>query len=530
MTSDQTGPSDPLAPAASSGETQRLTGFLGWIERTGNALPDPVLIFAWLMLAVVILSAIAAGLGWSAVNPVTNEVIAAKNLLTGEQIRSILVDMPDTFTGFRPLGLVLLVMLGAGVAERSGLFSAAIRAGVRRAPLSLLTPVVAFIAMMSNLAADAAYVVLIPLAGVVYAGAGRHPVAGIAAAFAGVSGGFTANLLPGSLDALLFGITQEGATILVSSWTPNIAGNWFFMAVLLLVFMPVVWFVTDRIIEPRLGAWSPSGEAAEATGTQDGTLRQEEVSGLRMAGLAVLGISLLWAYMGFGPGAPLRDDSLGEVYALQPFYRSLIAFFFLLFLGAAIAYGVTARTIRSHRDVVDMMTGSMGAMSYYIVLAFVAAHFVAFFAQSNLGIILAVQGAQLLKASGLPGPLLLVAVVLLTASVNLFVGSASAKWAFLAPILVPMLMLLSISPEMTTAAFRVGDSATNIITPLLPYFPLILTFCQRWQPDFGLGSLMAVMLPYSLYFMASGLVVTMLWALLGLPLGPNAGIEYSLPQ
>ncbi len=505
-----------------------LKGVLGWIERTGNGLPDPVLIFVWLMVAVVLVSAIAAATGLSAVNPVTKEVIEAQSLLSGEQLRHFLTQMPETLMGFRPLGLVLVVMLGAGVAERVGLFGAAMRAGMRRAPTALLTPAVAFLAMMSNLAVDAAYVVLIPLAGVIYAGAGRHPIAGIAAAFAGVSGGFSANLLPGQLDALLFGITEEGAQILVSDWTATIAGNWFFMAIMLFAYMPVIWYVTDRLIEPRLGPWTALPGADEG-GARDGDLSQGESRGLRLAGLVVLGVTALWAYLGFGPGAPLRDLSVDPAYQLRPFYTSLVAYFFIVFLGASIAYGASARTIRSHRDVVDMMTASMSSMSYYIVLAFVAAHFVEFFALSKLGIIMAVTGADLLRASGLPAPLLLVMVIFLASGVNIFVGSASAKWAFLAPILVPMLMLLNISPEMTTAAYRVGDSATNIVTPLMVYFPLVLTFCQRWRADFGLGSLMAVMIPYGLWFLAAGSVMTLVWALLNLPLGPGAGIGYELP-
>ncbi len=516
-----------LGPTAAP--QSELRGILGWIERTGNALPDPVLIFAWLMLAVVIASAVAAAIGLSAVNPVTKEVITAQNLLTGDQLRHFLVAMPETLTGFRPLGLVLVVMLGAGVAERVGLFGAAMRAGMRRAPVSLMTPAVAFIAMMGNLAVDAAYVVLIPLAGVIYAGAGRHPIAGIAAAFAGVSGGFSANLLPGQLDALLFGITEEGAQILVADWTANITGNWFFMAVMLVGFMPVIWFVTDRLIEPRLGGWTPP-PGAEETAAHEGELSPGESRGLRYAGLVVLAVTLVWAYLGFGPGAPLRDMTAEPAYQLRPFYSSLVAYFFFMFLGASIAYGASSGVIRGHRDVVHMMTDSMSAMSYYIVLAFVAAHFVEFFNLSNLGILMAINGAELLRTSGLPAPILLVMVIFLAGAVNIFVGSASAKWAFLAPILVPMLMLLSISPEMTTAAFRVGDSATNIVTPLMVYFPLVLTFCQRWRSDFGLGSLMAVMIPYGLWFFVVGSVMTLVWAIFNLPLGPGAGITYQLPS
>ncbi|MFW6027455.1 MAG: AbgT family transporter [bacterium] len=511
------------------GSTGELRGVLGWIERTGNALPDPVLIFVWLILLLVVISTVSSIIGLSAEHPVTREIVVAKNLLGAEQIRHFLVDMAGTLTGFRPLGLVLVVMLGAGVAERAGLFGAAMRAGLRNAPKFLLTPTVAFVAMMGNLAADAAYVVLIPLAGVIYAGAGRHPIAGIAAAFAGVSGGFSANLLPGQLDALLFGITEEGAKILDSAWTANIAGNWWFIAAMVIIFLPVIWIVTDAFIEPRLGKWR-AGAGIETEAEHEGDLSAGEKKGLRYAGYVLLGITLLWAALGFAPGAPLRDATAEPAYQLRPFYESLVAYFFFMFLGASVAFGICAKTVHSHRDVVKMMSGAMSDMSYYIVLAFVAAHFVAFFNWSNLGFIMAVHGAQGLAATGLPGPALLVMIIFLGAAVNLFVGSASAKWALLAPILVPMLMLLNISPEMATAAYRVGDSATNIVTPLMVYFPLVLTFCQRWREDFGLGSLMAIMIPYGLWFLIMGALMTFGWAFWDLPLGPGASIEYSLPK
>ncbi|MEM8987545.1 MAG: AbgT family transporter [Pseudomonadota bacterium] len=518
-----------MAETAGAGVEAPRKGVLGWIERTGNALPDPAMIFFWLILALVVVSVLASALGLSAENPVTKELMAAKSLLDAEQVRRVLVEMPTTLTGFAPLGYVLVVMLGAGVAERTGLFAAGMRAGVNRAPKSLLTPTVAFVAMMSNLAADAAYVVLVPLAGVIYAAAGRHPIAGIAASFAAVSGGFSANLLPGQLDALLLGITEPAAQILVSDWSANIAGNWYFIAAMFFLYIPVVWFVTDRIIEPRLGGWSaPKGAGLDSL--SDSALSEKERKGLVYAGVAIGLLVLLWAWLGFGPGAPLRDMAADPAYQLSPFYKSLVAFFFLLFLGTGVAYGVGAGTVKTHRDVIEMMSKAMGDMGYYIVLAFAAAHFVALFNWSNLGIIMAINGANAIEASGMPAPILLVFIILLGGTVNLFVGSASAKWALLAPILVPMLMLTGISPEMTTAAYRVGDSATNILTPLMVYFPLALTFCQRWRADFGLGSLMATMTPYGLWMLAVGAVMTFFWVLLGLPLGPGAVIGYELPS
>ncbi|MEM7219528.1 MAG: AbgT family transporter [Pseudomonadota bacterium] len=516
-------------------------GFLGFVERTGNRLPDPVFLFLYLIIALIAISVLCALLGVSAEHPTQlgadglPVVIQSASLLSPENIQKLWVEMPKTFTHFHPLGYVLVVMLGAGVAERSGLFAAGIRSAVSGAPKALLTPVVALVAMLSNHAADAGYVVLIPLAAIVFASAGRHPLAGIAAAFAGVSGGFSANIAPGQLDALLFGITEASvdAAGIDTGWTMNIAGNWTFVAVLLFLYLPIIWYVTDRIIEPRLGTWAPSGDQARDYGDEAQALTDAQRLGLRRAGWAILGVCALWALMTFGPGTPLLIDGPGSedmawYQRANPFFRSLVAAFMLLFLAAGWAYGAAAGTIEGHRGLVDMMTESMKDMGYYLVLAFAAAHFVAMFNWSNLGLITAVHGADAIRNSGLPLALVIGLIVLFAALLNLFVGSASAKWALLAPVLVPMLMLLGISPEGATAAYRVGDSATNIITPLMVYFPLILIFAQRWQKDFGLGSLTAMMIPYSIWMLVSGTVLMMLWIWLGIDLGPGAPVAIEL--
>jgi aminobenzoyl-glutamate transport protein len=509
----------------------------------------------YLIGALVVVSIVGAAAGLSAVHPTQKGaggaalLITAESLFSAKNVARLLVEMPKTFAHFHPLGYVLVVMLGAGVAERSGLFASAMRAAVQRAPKALLTPFVALVAMISNHAADAAYVVLIPLAGVLYASAGRHPLAGIAAAFAGVSGGFSANVVPGQLDALLFGITEQAGEALVPGYDANIAGNWYFIVAMTVLFLPVIWWVTDRVIEPRLGAWKPAtgsaptsspSEQAESAALEPGRLEPAQRRGLARAGLAVLAVVLLWVLLVFGPGTPLVDEAacsdeklaLGECslqVRLTPLYQSLVAGFLVLFLSAGWAYGAAAGTVKGHRDLVKMMSESMKELGYYLVLAFAAAHFVAMFGWSNLGLILAVHGAGAIEQSGLPLPLLLALIVLFSAGVNLFVGSASAKWALLAPVLVPMLMLLGVSPEGTTAAYRVGDSATNIITPLMVYFPLILVFCQRHQPDFGLGSLTATMLPYSLWLLVAGLLLTIVWIYLGIDLGPGAPVDYAIP-
>jgi aminobenzoyl-glutamate transport protein len=556
-----------MTDIAQSPEPARSKGILGAIERFGNKLPDPVFIFVWLIGIVMLISVVGALAGWSAINPVTGKTIVAQSLFSSENLNKLIVDMPKTLTSFAPLGYVLIVMLGAGVAERSGWFSAVMRAGVKDAPKWLLTPIVVFMGIMGNQAADAAYVVLIPLAGILFAAAGRHPIAGIAAAFAGVSGGFSANLLPGQLDALLLGITEPAARLLVPTWTANIAGNWFFIGAMAFIFTPVAWFVCDRIVEPRLGPWIPNADAP--VDTSAGQLSDAEKKGLGRAGLAVLAIVILWVLLvvpqlwyalgattaksgpplydaacyarflldqGVAPSKELEDLVKGcataeqvQAKALQPFYTSLIAGFFFMFLIAGVLYGQAVGTVRTHRDVVRMMSEAMADLGPYIVLAFMAAHFVAMFNWSNLGPIAAIHGAEGIKASGLPAPALLGLIVVLAAAINLAIGSASAKWGMMAPVLVPMLMILGISPEMTTAAYRMGDSVTNIITPLMVYFPLVLTFCQRWDRSFGMGSLMACMIPFSLYFLIFGLIITVGWVWFDIPLGPGAEVGYTLP-
>ncbi len=530
-------------------QPQGMTGFLGWVERSGNRLPDPVFLFFYLIIALIVISIIADMSGVSALHPTSideatggPEQIVAVSLLAAENIQRLWVEMPKTFTHFHPLGYVLVVMLGAGVAERSGFFAAGMASAVKSAPTALLTPVVALVAMIGNHAADAGYVVLIPLAGILFAAAGRHPMAGIAAAFAGVSGGFSANISPGQLDALLFGITEEAvaASALDPTWTANLAGNWYFIAAMTVLFLPIIWYVTDKVIEPRLGPWT-GGASAGADGTSPDPTAEDGAAaskGLRAAGLAALFVVGLWLLMVFGPGTPLVNEAACDgipasdcsIHSqLRPLYQSLVGGFFLLFLLTGWAYGRASGSIKNHRDLVNMMAESMKDMGYYLVLAFAAAHFVAMFNWSNLGLISAVHGAAAIESTGLPLPLVLGLMVLFAGLLNLFVGSASAKWALLAPILVPMLMLLGISPEGATAAYRVGDSATNIITPLMVYFPLILVFAQRWQPSFGLGSLTAIMLPYSVWLLISGTVLIVIWFYLGIPLGPDAPVGYSLP-
>lgn len=502
----------------------KRTGWLDRVERLGNALPDPVFIFLALIGVLVAASVAAASAGWSADNPLTGASLQAQSLVSEANLTRLLTEMPDTLAKFPPLGLVLTVMMGAAVAERAGLFTALIGRAMQRLSPRLLSPSVFVIGVLSHHASDAAYVVLIPLAALVYAGAGRHPLAGIAIAYAGISGAFAGNFIPGQFDVLMLGITAPAARLLDPSWVMNPLGNWWFTASIGLLFTPIAWLITDHIVEPRLGRWEGAQERAEA-------LTPAQSRGLRNAGLTALLILTGFAALALVPGyTPLIDETATGPARLSPLFQSLIAAFFLLFLCTGWAYGHAAGTISSHRDVVKMMGEGLRTIAPWLVIVFFAAHFVAMFGWSNMGPILAIKGAAWLADLALPAGLLLVVLLLLSAVFDIFIGSASAKWAAMAPIAVPLMMLLGVTPDMTTAAYRMGDSIFNIITPVASNFPLVLILCQRWASGFGVGSVIALMLPYSIAFGTAGLLLVASWASFGLPVGPAAPSRMPVPM
>jgi aminobenzoyl-glutamate transport protein len=363
-----------------------------------------------------------------------------------------------------------------------------------------------------------------------YAAVGRHPLVGLAAAFAAVSGGYAGNITPGQIDVLLFGFTEEAAQIIDPTWTMNPLGNWWFILAIVVLFTPIIWFVTDRIIEPRLGKWGGSEDDAIKAELAKSAVTQEEKRGLAWAGVVALLVVGMFAALSFWPGyTPFIDETREGPAALEPFYRALITGFFLLFLLCGIAFGIAVGTVKNAKDVIDKMIDGIRTMAPYIVFALFAAHFVAMFNWSRLGPIAAINGAEILQALALPAPLLLVSVLLFSSFLDLFIGSASAKWSALSPVVVPMFMLLGISPEMTQAAYRMGDSYTNIMTPLMSYFPLLLAFAQRWDKSMGVGSMLALMLPYALCFAAAGIAMTGAWVFFDWPLGPHATVSYTPP-
>jgi aminobenzoyl-glutamate transport protein len=502
----------------------RLTRVLDAIERAGNRLPDPALLFLLLLFVVWFCSALLAQFDYRHVDPRTGVPVVVENLLTPTALTRFLSGMVSTFVNFHPLGVVLLAMLGIGVADHTGFIRAGLRALLNATSPRLLTPMLLLIAIISHSAVDAGYVLVIPLGAVIFQAAGRHPLTGIAAAFAGVSGGFSANFVPSALDPMLQGISQAGAQLIDPDIVLNPLNNWFFTAASTLLIVGLGWYITDRIVEPRFAATPIDGDLAEAPALEP--LDARERRGL-IAGLTAMGLGILALVLTALPADSAWRAEAGELTAAAaPLMRSIVPLIFLLFLLPGVVYGYVSRRVRTHRDIVAGMTHAMSGMGYYIVMAFFAALFIAEFGRSNLGVLLALQGAAWLQAAALPAAITVTGVVLITGLVNLFVGSASAKWALLAPILVPMLMQLGISPDLTQAAYRVGDSSTNIITPLMPYFPLVVVFCQRYVTRTGIGTVVAMMLPYSLGFLVVWTAFLLLYWLLGLPLGLQASYHY----
>ena len=512
---------------ATAGARKPGERFLDLVERFGNALPDPVAIFVIIIALLMAVSALGAWLGWSAVNPVTGEALVAKSLLSEELVRQLLGEMPRTFTGFAPLGLVLTIMLGAGVAERSGLLAALIRKAVQVIPDRLLAPAVLLLGMLSVHAIDAGYLVYIPLAGVVFANAGRNPVLGLVLAFVGCGTGLAGNLLPGQYDVLILGITQTGAALLDPGWTMNPLGNWYFMLAIAVAFVGLGWLIAARVVGPRLEAWDG---AQGRDGAPDAGVLAGEQRGLRAAGVAALLVAAGTLALIVIPGyAPLYDPGAAPPERILPFYRAIAALLTILLLACGWSYGKAAGTIDSHRDVVAMSAKGLEGMTPYLVIAFFAAHFVAMFGWSNLAPITAINGAAFLRSLDAPPALLLPLLTTASAWLDFLIASGSAKWTAVAPVAVPMLMLLGVSPEMATAAYRVGDTVTNLISPLNPYFVLVLIYCQRWNRTMRLGTLLSATLPFAIAFYLAGVVITAGWVALDLPLGPGTSVAYHLP-
>ena len=553
--------------------------FLTFVEWLGNLLPHPVTLFAIFAAGALVVSAVASYFGLSVEDPRPGhegEMLVVTNLLSGEGIRWIGLSMVTNFSGCTPLGTVLVALLGVGVAEKSGLLTAVVRALVLNAPRPMVTMVVVFAGVVSNTASEMGYVVLIPLAMAIYHSLGRHPFAGLAAAFSGVSAGYSANILVGTVDPLLAGITEEAAQLIDPAYSVNPMCNYFFMAASTLLITFVGWAITEYLVEPRLGTFDESQMSADV----DEAKALEKPSALEWRGLRWAGFTALLISIGIfvvaGPAGPFGiisrllgwlpgwglmrnpDPAVvganafrpllrsvvpliviffvfqGLVYgrivganAFRPLLRSVVPLIVIFFVFPGFVYGRIVGTMKNDRDAIDAMAGAMRSMGLYIVLVFFASQFVAFFGQSGMGSILAVLGADLLVTLNLDNPLGFLPFILMCCFVNLMLGSASAQWAVTAPIFVPMLMQIGYSPEVIQAAYRIGDSTTNIITPMMSYFGLILAVATRYKRDLGIGTLVATMLPYSMAFLVAWTIFFYLWVfVLGIPVGPGSPTAY----
>lgn len=516
-----------------SGKSTLFHKFLDKVEKVGNKLPHPVMLFVYLSIGIVIFSAICAEMGVSVTGTLISggvlqeTTVGVTSLLSGEGVAWMLTSAVSNFTGYAPLGTVLVAMLGVGVAERSGLINALLKSLVRITPKQLICPVVIFAGVMSNVASDSGFVVLIPLGAMVFRAYGRHPIAGLAAAFSGVSGGFSANLVIGTLDPLLQGITQEAVSIMDATYEVQVLGNYYFMFVSTFLITILGTFVTNCIVEPRLGEYKGT-----MLGKEDKSLK--ELSDLDRKGIKNAGYSLaLFFFLIIAACIPedsfFRNANGGLLSSpTSPLINSVIILIAFAFFIPAVAYGLTNKTFKNAADVCESLNESMASMGSYVVLSFVAAQFIAYFGKTNLGTILAISGADFFSSTNIGLVPLMVLFVLFSAFINLFMGSASAKWNILAPVFVPMFMLLGYSPELAQLAFRIGDSCTNLITPLMSYYAMILVIGQKYDKDLGLGTLVTTMLPYTLCFLIAWTIMMIAWLTLQFPIGPNTPLFYTM--
>ncbi|MFT5286218.1 MAG: aminobenzoyl-glutamate transport protein [Planctomycetota bacterium] len=531
------------APTSSDGPNDSASlepakkGWLDRVERIGNGMPDPISLFGLGALIIFVASWIAEAQGWNSIlldsdgGEVLNE--SATSLLSADGFRWLASNLVSIFVEFRPLGLVLAVAIGISVAEKSGFISAALRGILLFVPSSLLTPAAFFAGVTSSMAIDAGYIVLPPLAAAVFKASGRSPLVGIAAVFAGVASGFNANLFITGLDPMLSGLTEQAARIIDPEYVVSPACNWYFMIASTVMLTLVGWAVSAWYVEPRLSRRSPEeGGPGGAGSDADMSLTSQEKSGLKWGFGAMIATflfvfacaSFTWGFLYDEPG------SIGVGEGKTPFptwITSIVPLLIIVFLIPGMAYGVKVGSIRSDRDVSKMMNEYMSILGSYVVLAFFASIFVAAFEHSNLGRMLAIEGGNFLRQFDMPAWVLMLGFIFVSGFINLFVGSMSAKWAMLATVFVPMFMTIGISPELTQVTYRIGDSVTNSITPLNPYLVVVLVFMRQYVKKGGLGTLVAVMLPYAITFTIVWSILLIIWMNVGLPLGPNSPLTYT---
>ncbi len=492
---------------------------LGGVEKVGNALPHPAALFALFGLITLLLSLVGYYLQWQGINPANGETVKVVNLLSRDGLHKILLEMVSSYTGFAPLGIVMVAMLGIGIAESSGLIKSAINLLLLKAPRNSVTFLIVFTGILSNTASDLGYILIIPLAGIIFQSLGRHPIAGMAAAFAGVSGGSSANLFIGTIDPLLAGLSTEAAQILDPDYYVMPTANYYFLVVSTFVISIAGTWVTKAIVEPRLGTYKGDVVKEEIT-----NLSRREKKGLMWAGIVFLFFVVLIALGLIPDQGILRADDNTVLHS--PVLKGFIAVLFLIAGTCGVVYGYVSGTFKKHEDVISGMNSSFKSLVSFLVLVFFASQFVAWFKWSQLGILVAVKGASFLQSADIGLIPMVIIFIIISGIINMFMGSASAKWAIMGPVFIPMFMLLGYSPELSQAVYRIGDSVTNLISPMMSFFALIIVYFEKYDPKAGIGSLIATMLPYSIAFFVAWTLLMIAWILIGLPLGPDSGLYY----
>ncbi|MEA3446002.1 MAG: AbgT family transporter [Bacteroidota bacterium] len=492
---------------------------LSFIEKSGNALPHPASLFGILAIIVLVFSVIGYLFGWHAVHPGTGETINTINLVSKEGFHKILLEMVDNYTGFAPLGIVMVALLGIGVAESSGLISAAIRLMVIKSPAKIITFVVVLAGILSNIASDLGYVLIIPLGAIIFQSVGRHPIAGMAAAFAGVSGGFSANLFIGTIDPLLAGISTEAANIIDKDYYVLPTANYYFMVASTFILAFAGTWVTNKFVEPALGKYTGDVKADKLE-----QLLPAEKKGLKIVAIITL-VILLLIFAGLYPDSGFLRGPDNSIFK-SPVLKGFIAILFIVASILGIVYGFITGKFKSDSDVIKGMVDNFKTLVAFLVLVFFAAQFVAYFVWSNLGLIIAIKGAGFLQSIDMGLIPLSILFIILAGFINMFMGSASAKWAILGPVFIPMFMLLGYSPELSQVVFRIGDSVTNIISPMMSFFALIIVYFEKYDKKAGIGTLISTMLPYSIAFFILWSLLLTIWIVFKLPLGPGAGLYY----
>jgi len=489
-------------------------GFLQWVERVGNKIPNPFLLFVYLIAVLMVASAVISWLNITAVNPTNGEVIHVKNLLSVEGIQWILPNVIKNFSGFTPLGSILALVIGAGLAERVGLLQSLMYKMASKVNARYASYMVIFIAFFSHISSDAALVVMPPLGALIFLAVGRHPVAGLLAAIAGVGCGFTANLLIVTTDVLLSGLSTEAAKAINPAVQVSVIDNWYFMAASVILLTIVGAILTDKFVEPRLPVYH--GERNE----EMKKLTPEQNRGLMASGIAALVFIALVALLVVPEAAPLRNPKTGGIIP-SPFIQGIVPLIILFFFVISVPYGMVTKQIRSASDVPDLLVDPMKSMAGFIVMVFPLSQFVAFFNWSNMGKFMAIGLTDVLENLGMTGIPAFLGLIFLSALLCMFIASGSAIWSILAPIFVPMFILLGFHPAFAQIVFRVADSSVIPLAPMSPFVPLFLGFLQRYNKEAKLGTYYSLVLPYPIVFFVVWLLMLVGWYLLGLPIGPG---------